>query len=101
MNEAAAIKAAQLLDRDPAEVLILLQAERTKDPDARKILHKAARALHRTAAAAVVIALPLLGGVLLPAGNTPAGSTGAASTSVYYVKWLWDRLVRALIPAAA
>jgi len=86
-SDAAAIKAAQLLDLDPAEVLIDVQAERTKDENARRILEKVARALHRSAAAAVVVALPLLAGALLHGEGTPGGSTGAGASSVYYVKY--------------
>jgi len=59
-SEGAAIKAAQLLELDPAEVLIATQAERIKHREARQILEKLAKGLHRGAAAGLVLAAPFV-----------------------------------------
>lgn len=55
-TESAAIRAAELLELDPAEVLVDVLAERTKEKKAREILLEVARSLHRSAAAALMIA---------------------------------------------
>lgn len=92
MGEATAIRAAALLGLDPAEVLISVQIERLKDEQAKRILQRVVKGLQRSAAAAVMVSLPFLGGALPPAKDAHAGPS-ASARSVYYVKllqWLAD-----------
>jgi len=57
-SEKTAIRAAELLNLDPAEVLIATHLERVKDANARKILQRVVKGLHRGAAAALVLGSP-------------------------------------------
>lgn len=86
-SEGVAIRAAELLGLDPAEVLIATQAERVKNEEAKRILQRAVRQLKRATAAAVLVTLPFLAGALFPAKDAHAGPS-ADPSSVYYVKLL-------------
>jgi plasmid maintenance system antidote protein VapI len=57
MQDAAALKAAAILGEQPEVIFALLGAERSQDPDARKVWTNLARRLQRSAATGIVTAL--------------------------------------------
>ena len=57
MTDGPAVHAAEILGERPEVILALLGAERTQDPDARKVWTNLARRLQRGAAAGIVTAL--------------------------------------------
>jgi plasmid maintenance system antidote protein VapI len=60
MADGAALRAASILGEKPEVLLALLGAERTQDPDARKVWTNLARRLQRSAATGTIAALGFL-----------------------------------------
>lgn len=99
MSEAVAIRAAELLDLDPAYVLAEIAAERTPVAEARAVWHKAAQRLAKMSAAALIAIAIGIGSF---AANSKAyalqahglSHPGATHNNVYYV-------IKAMIRIAA
>lgn len=79
MDELLALKVEKILNLKPGTVLIDLQAERSKCPEARAILHELAQKLAATALTLVLV----FSGVFLP-NIAEAGQFGRFDNNIHY-----------------
>lgn len=84
MGEELALKVEDLLSLPPGTVLLQIQAERTKSPEAAKILRSISKQIG-SAAAALIITLSMLYAIVSPT-NAIACPASFDCNTVYYVK---------------
>jgi transcriptional regulator with XRE-family HTH domain len=77
MSDSAGIRVAAILEEDPAQVLALLQAERTDSPEARKVWRRLAASLGGKAAAVLAATLLTAHAPKAPASNPDAQTARA------------------------
>jgi plasmid maintenance system antidote protein VapI len=83
MNDAPAIRAAEILGEKPETILALIAADRSDDPATKRIWTNLAKQLQRTAAAT---AIATLGFTMFPSDAARSAETSDFAQSVYYVK---------------
>lgn len=92
IGDDSAVKVAEILGIDPAEILLSSYAQKSKNAVARQSLENAIRKLGGVAAALVLCAFPIFSSSHAEAATMQASSRQAWD-SLYYVKLKIDRLV--------